>query len=198
MPQKKTNWGLFDVLNTQKTRPVLEVKTAVNLIRNGVPPAGDPQTWYDLGAGSGLFTMALASLLPAESKIYAIDTKASSFNGQWRSYQQVNILSQQADFTTLQVAVASADGILMANSLHFVKDKKAFLVSIKKALTPKGRLLLVEYDTLTKSPWVPYPVSFDSLNSLLTGMGMAKAVQIGATASKFQNGGFYSALIAAS
>jgi ubiquinone/menaquinone biosynthesis C-methylase UbiE len=175
----------------------LEVKTAVNLIKNGIAPSGDPQTWYDLGAGSGLFTMALASLLPAESKIYAIDTKASSFDGTWRSYHQVNILSQQADFTTLPVAPASADGILMANSLHFVKDKKAFLFSIMKALTPEGRLLLVEYDTLVENPWVPYPVSFEALNSLLTEMGMTDAVQLAATSSKFQNGGFYSAQITA-
>lgn len=141
--------------------------------------------------------MALASLLPAESKIYAIDTKASSFDGTWRSYQQVDILSQQADFTTLPVTPASADGILMANSLHFVKDKKSLLINIMTALRPKGRLLLVEYDTLAENPWVPYPLSFESLNSLLTEIGMAQAVQLGATASKFQNAGFYSAVLLA-
>lgn len=175
----------------------MEVITAVNLIKNGVPQSGDPQTWYDLGAGSGLFTMALASLLPTESKIYAIDTKSSSFDGTWRSYQQVDILSQQADFTTMPVTPASVDGILMANSLHFVDDKKAFLISIMKALTPKGRLLIVEYDTLAENPWVPYPVSLESLNLLLAEMGMAEAVQIGATAPKFQHGGFYSAVLLA-
>jgi precorrin-6B methylase 2 len=48
----------------------------VALIRPGVErPGGDPprETWADLGAGSGAFTQALASLVGPGAVIYALD-----------------------------------------------------------------------------------------------------------------------------
>ncbi len=64
------------------------------------PPAVDsstnPARWADLGCGSGLFTLALASLLPAASTVYAID-RYPAIRSQLTP-NQVSIQPKKADF----------------------------------------------------------------------------------------------------
>ena len=47
---------------------------AVNLISN-LTIENTPQTWLDLGCGSGTFTLALATLLPNGSKVIGVDNQ---------------------------------------------------------------------------------------------------------------------------
>ena len=54
------------------------------------------------------------------------------------------------------------DGVLAANTLHFVRDRGPTLRAIRHALVPGGRLVIVEYDADDGHPWVPYPFSFQS------------------------------------
>src|SRR5262249_50411016 len=54
------------------------------------------------------------------------------------------------------------DGILAANTLHFLRDRRLVLAAIRNALTPGGRLIVVEYDADRGNPWVPYPFSFEA------------------------------------
>ena len=52
---------------------------AVGLISSGrLTNSPGPATWADLGCGDGTFTLALASLLPAGSTIYAVDQDAAA------------------------------------------------------------------------------------------------------------------------
>src|SRR5882762_8715762 len=95
------------------------------------------QSWFDLGCGSGLFSEALHGLLPKGSSIHAIDREPTSF-----SSNQIKFL--QLDFVKDPLPKVSVDGILMANSLHYVNDKIQFLAKIKKNLPPDGVFLLVE------------------------------------------------------
>jgi precorrin-6B methylase 2 len=48
----------------------MELSTAIDLIKQGVP--AHTHSWWDLGAGSGLFTRALAALI-SEGMIVAMD-----------------------------------------------------------------------------------------------------------------------------
>ncbi len=85
----------------------------------------------------------------------------------------------------------------MANALHYVRDKEAFLEKLKAHLTPTGRFLLVEYDTDKPSPpWVPYPVSFQSLTALFRRIGFETAQKLGERPSIYGRANLYAALIA--
>lgn len=89
----------------------MNASDAIKLIEKGVT-AMQPQRWADLGCGSGTFTRALASLLPAGSKVIAVD----------KMFQNLPDFIN-ADFTTDDLQLGHLDGI-DGNSLHCVKDKR--------------------------------------------------------------------------
>jgi SAM-dependent methyltransferase len=66
---------------------------------------------------------------------------------------------RQADFTR-PLDLSELDGIVMANSLHFVRRKEPVLAAVRGWLRPGGRLVLVEYDADRGNPWVPHPLSY--------------------------------------
>ena len=149
--------------------------------------ASAPQTWFDLGCGSGLFTQALHGLLPEGSLIYAIDQEPAKFNSQ-------EIKFTQLDFVTDPLPDVSVHGMLMANSLHYVKDKLQFLGKLKKQLLSNGIFLLVEYDMETANRWVPYPISFKLSKKLFQEIGFENVYRINDRPSRFNNGSIYAAI----
>jgi len=55
---------------------------------------------------------------------------------------------------------------VMANSLHFFKDKEKILRYVSSYLKPNGILLIVEYNVDSGNLWVPYPFSFETYRKL--------------------------------
>jgi hypothetical protein len=54
----------------------------------------------------------------------------------------------------------------MANSLHYVKEKDLFVGEVQTRLKNEGCFIIVEYDTEISNPWIPFPVSYNSLKKL--------------------------------
>jgi len=161
-------------------------------------PAGwvsnSTQTWADLGCGKGIFTIALASLLPANSKIYAIDRDAGDLQFIPAQYQSASIETIAADFIT-PPALPLLDGVIMANALHYVRDQNAFASILHLMLKPNGRLLIVEYDTDSPNRWVPFPVSFISLEKWAKSAGFNNVKRLKERPSIYQRATMYSALM---
>jgi ubiquinone/menaquinone biosynthesis C-methylase UbiE len=130
------------------------------------------QIWAELGCGTGTFTIALASLLQPESMIYAVDENKKSLLQIPDEHRSVGIEKHVMDFVKMDIPFRNLDGLLMANSLHYVKDKKNFLAKIIHCLRENACFLIVEYDTEIVVPaWVPYPVSMSSLKKLFADAG---------------------------
>jgi len=153
-----------------------------------------PTCWADLGSGSGLFTLALAGILQPGSSIYAVDKKTSL--KQQLTPNQITIQPIKADFEKQDLVLHDLDGIVMANSFHYIKDKRALLQRLKPLLRPKHFFLIVEYDTDKPVPtWVPYPLSFPALQSLFHATGYSKITRLADQPSIYNRNNIYSALI---
>jgi ubiquinone/menaquinone biosynthesis C-methylase UbiE len=166
----------------------------VNLLRRGIVEAGG--VWADFGAGTGAFTLALADLLGPGGEIYAVDKDRSALKEQeraMRTYFPGTVVHYiNADFTQ-KLALPPLDGVVMANSLHFLRQKDAMLQLVRDYLKPGGRLIIVEYNSERGNMWVPYPFTFRSWEALAHRNGFAKTTLLATVPSRFF-GGMYSAL----
>lgn len=172
----------------------MQLTDAIALIEGGFYTQREKAVWADLGCGAGLFTYALARLLAPENVIYAIDKSTVALTP-FPVPDSITIRQRLLDFTKEAGGLPNLDGIIMANSLHYVRDKPAFIRLWQKLVKPNGCFVIVEYDTEGANPWVPFPVSFNSLNDLFKTAGYAHIVKIGSRPSQYRNGDLYAALI---
>ncbi|QHT70914.1 class I SAM-dependent methyltransferase [Rhodocytophaga rosea] len=172
----------------------MEFSDAIELIRH--PESGNVSRsiWADLGCGSGLFSFALAALLPEGSHIYAIDKNPVSLNKHSKPAQTI-IQPQQADFVTQELSLPPLDGILMANSLHYVKDKISCLTKLSTYLKENGAYIIVEYNTETANRWVPYPIRFETLKDMFATLGYTKVNKLREKPSLYGRANLYAAYI---
>lgn len=166
----------------------------IRLIREGVAIGG--MVWADLGSGGGAFTLALADLLGPGGTIYSVDRDAGALRTQLQALSErfaaVTVHRVVADFAH-PLELPMLDGIVMANSLHFQRDKLAVLTLVRSYLRDGGRLVLVEYDTASGNPWVPYPLSFQTWQTVAADAGFRETRRLGQIPSRFL-GSIYSAL----
>lgn len=172
----------------------MTLQEGIALIKTDKIDSFKAATWADLGCGSGLFTNALASLLADESTIYAVDKNLSSFHKD-SSLKSILIKPVELNFERTPLPFNNLDGILMANSLHYVKNKKDFFEKIKTCLNANGCFLIVEYNMETANHWVPYPISFLSLKKLFHDVGFSFVEKISERPSAFNRGNLYSAIV---
>jgi ubiquinone/menaquinone biosynthesis C-methylase UbiE len=171
----------------------MQLKEAVQLINNDFVSKRNKQVWVDLGCGSGTFTTALASLLPENSLIYAIDKNRIDLNRIPDQFENVTIEKNQTDFIKMELPY-NLDGILMANSLHYVKEKQLFIKQLEAHLKKRGCFIIVEYDTEISNTWVPFPVSYNSLKKLFEKEGY-RLGKLKEKPSIYRKENIYSALI---
>ena len=157
---------------------------------------GEGGVWADLGAGTGAFTLALADLIGPHGVIQAIDRDRAALaelrNAFVSAVPQAELRVQATDFTR-RLDLKDLDGIVMANSLHFVEDKTRVLTLVRGYLKRGGRLILVEYDSDRGNTWVPHPLSFESWEDLASEAGFVETRKLATVPSRFLHR-IYSAL----
>jgi ubiquinone/menaquinone biosynthesis C-methylase UbiE len=170
----------------------------VNLIRKGVEAPGVAHpggVWADFGSGSGAFTLALAELVGPSGVIYSIDRQRGSLDRQTAamrsSFPAVRVHYLAADFTQT-LDLPALDGALMANSLHFIRDKEPLVRKIKAYLHPGGKLLVVEYNVSRGNFAVPHPLTYPEWETLARRCGFENVQLLATRPSSFLKE-FYSA-----
>ena len=129
-----------------------------------------------------MFTRALASVLPKGSVIHAVDKKRQAIE---QTFNDNAIIFHELDFSSGVLPLTSLNGILMANSLHFINEKQRLISNLKTHLMHNGQLVVIEYEMSTPNAWVPYPVPWTSLKELLNRAGFENSRVIGERASAY-------------
>jgi SAM-dependent methyltransferase len=166
----------------------------VGLLRGAVEPGG---TWADIGAGSGAFTLALADLLGPGSRIVAVDRDAGAVGkavgAVGARVAGVAVEPLVTDFTR-PLDLAALDGLVAANSLHFVPRARqsAVVAALATSLRPGGTFVVVEYDADDGNPWVPHPFRYPTWEWLAAEAGLTGVRHLARVPSRFL-GGIYSA-----
>lgn len=178
--------------------PTVRLRDAIEMLaESGINTLG-PTKWADLGCGTGTFTLALADLLSPGSTIHAMDRDGSVLRRIPPEHQGVSITTHRGYFTNHTWPFANLDGILMANSLHYVDNQAAFIRSCERRMTVPRRFLLVEYDTDESSRWVPHPVSLKTLTSLFTDAGYSSITMLRSRPSVYRRAALYAAMVTSS
>ena len=165
------------------------------LADSGIEALG-PMTWADLGCGDGTFTLALADLLDSGSIIHAMDLDTSALRRIPSAHGEVRIIPHRGDFTKQPWPFADLDGILMANSLHYVENQAAFIRACKSQMKPRPRFLIVEYDTSEANRWVPYPINRTTLTTLFQRAGYSSVRMLRSRPSLYRRAPLYAVAIA--
>lgn len=161
----------------------MQQSDAINLIQKAIT-SNQPQRWADLGSGTGTFTTALNNILPSGSHITAIDKQS----------QQLPVDFIKANFANDDLPLINLDGILMANSIHYIRDKQRLIKKLETYFSSSPTFLIVEYDTTRFNPWVPYPISFQNIHQLFQTLGYKNINKLAEMPSRF-GGRLYAALI---
>lgn len=159
----------------------------VNLLR----PANVSQggIWADLGSGNGAFTLALRELVGPDATIYAVDKDRRALGELEKLHRDrfglsPRLITLNQDLSRLS-DIPALDGAVMANSLHFFKDKEKVLRHVHGLLKPGGTLLLVEYNVDSGNMWVPHPLSFETYQSLAPRAGLSEPRFLAKASSRF-------------
>jgi ubiquinone/menaquinone biosynthesis C-methylase UbiE len=158
----------------------------VNLLCHGIPGPGG--VWADFGSGAGAFTLALADLIQPTGMIFSIDRDGSALQTQDRQmkllFPEVHVHYRRTNYTH-PIDLPPLDGIIAANTLHFLQDKTPVLNLFYAYLKPAGRMILVEYNIEDGNYAVPYPLPYPTWERLARHAGFAVTQLLATRPSRF-------------
>jgi len=101
----------------------------------------------DVGAASGFYAFRIAKRVP-EGKVYAVEIQDDAIKYLQEKSRSLNLSNVQVVKGTVQntgLPDSSIDLLIMVDVYHELEYPVEYLQSIKRALKPQGKLLLLEY-----------------------------------------------------
>ncbi len=108
----------------------------------------------DLGAGPGIFAVALAKAVGATGKVYAVEIDKGFFPyiEQRAAAERVsNVTTVLGQFTDPSLPVRDLDLGFFHDVLHHIEDRAGYLKSLSAYVKPGGRVAIVELDPVKGS-----------------------------------------------
>lgn len=106
-------------------------------------------TVADVGAGTGLFTMAFAAVVGPAGRVFAVDPQAAFLEHiQARAAREgfSNVQTVQASQQSSGLAPDAVDVVFLCDAYHHLELPGTYLADLHRALHPGGRLVIVDYD----------------------------------------------------
>src|SRR5260370_9371445 len=142
----------------------------------------------DLVSGAVTFAWALAVLIGRAGELYSVDRDNRSLREAERAmgvcFPATTVHYITGDFTQ-RLDLPLLDGVVMANSLHYVRQKDPVLQSVRSYLRPGGLMILVEYNADHGNMWVPHPLSYGTWEVWATKNGLAQTRLMDTVPSRF-------------
>jgi ubiquinone/menaquinone biosynthesis C-methylase UbiE len=142
--------------------------------------AGD-ETLVDYGAGTGMYTIALAQWLPHGSVI-AVDDSAEMLEHLCEKLEapqheglreRINVVHSEHDRVPLPDGCAQR--LMAINVLHHIHDEPQPLAEIVRLLAPGGLCVVIEFGAIDRpfGPAKDHVLPHDQLRAVAAGLGLA-------------------------
>ncbi|MFL0198841.1 class I SAM-dependent methyltransferase [Clostridium sp. WILCCON 0269] len=141
----------------------------------------------DIGCGIGYFAIPASKIVGDNGKIFALDILPEMLQEVQIKIKQNNIsniktlLTKENDFKLEDAEITIA---FISNVLHEIEDKKAFLSEIKKSISPKGRIAIIEWQKINNEfgPPIEHRLDKTDLIKVLDVLGFSNisTINIGA------------------
>lgn len=102
----------------------------------------------DIGAGTGLYSLMFADKVGPKGVVYAIDIEPRFLKliGQRAADLDVgNIVAVLGRDKDITLPPSSVDLVFIADTYHYFSDRPAIMTTVKDALSPRGRLIILDY-----------------------------------------------------
>jgi ubiquinone/menaquinone biosynthesis C-methylase UbiE len=106
-------------------------------------------TVADIGAGTGLFTRLFAEKVGATGKVYAVDVSPqflAHIAAEAKSRGRKHVVTVQGSQNTTNLPRDSVDLVFLSDVYHHLEQPQKILASIRQALRPGGKLVVIEFD----------------------------------------------------
>jgi ubiquinone/menaquinone biosynthesis C-methylase UbiE len=141
------------------------------------------QTVADIGAGSGLFEVPLATAVGSGGRVFAEDIDAGFFPEIRRRLTEAkvsNVETVLGKFTDPLLPVKNVDLALINDVMHHIENRAVFIKTLAGYLQPSGRVAVVDYEA-GKGPHTAdttLQVSREQLTQWMRDAGLAQAEDI--------------------
>ncbi len=103
----------------------------------------------DVGAGTGLFTRLFAEKVGPKGKVYANDISPqflAHIAAEAKKHGQKHVVTVQGTQDATNLPKESVDLVFLSDVYHHFERPQKILASIRQALKPGGKLVVVEFD----------------------------------------------------
>jgi len=134
------------------------------------------ETVVDFGAGTGMFSIPLASAVP-DGRVYAVDEQDELLDRLRAKLEAqpavVNVFPVVSEDGRAPLDDGAAERMLIVNVLHHVEDDPRALPEIFRLLAPGGLLVVAEFARMDRPVGPPndHVLPLDTLRDMLTGAG---------------------------
>ena len=132
-------------------------------------------TFVDIGCGTGFFTLPAAMRVGPAGEAIGIDISPEMIADLVLSASKKKLANIRAILTPPSISrlPRGADVYFLANVLHEVKDKQAFLLAVRSAATRKSRLIVIDFykNKSEHGPPLRERIPLDELKALLKKAG---------------------------
>lgn len=101
----------------------------------------------DIGSGDGYFTFQLAEAVGMNGSVYAVEVDAELVDELTRKARDGgydNVVIVQGEYDDPLLPDGEIDLVFLCNSYHHIKDRVAYFDQMRKDLSPKGRVAVID------------------------------------------------------